>query len=263
MSQHKETNPHFIPQQHVQPQHQNRQEQQWRPKPGNQHDRRPRYQDQQPQYSRGQPQPRDEGGQQPSGPRLPPPKRTKALTWSAAAFCAIFWITIILGGLVVLIVYLVYRPRSPQFNVSSLTLNAAYLDMGYLLNADVTVLANFTNPNKKVRVDFSYMIIDLYYGDTLVATRAVEPFSAASRESMFANVHMVSSQVRLSLKDSQRLTKQMMSNRVTFDVKGLFRTRSNLGGFLRYSYWLYGHCTVVVTGPPSGVLLSTKCRTKR
>lgn len=162
-----------------------------------------------------------------------------------------------------LIIYLAYRPQSPRFDLSSVTLNAAYLDMGYLLNADVTMLANFTNPNKKVRIDFSYVTLNLYYEDTLIATRYIEPFSASKKESRFADIHMVTSQVRLSVKDIQRLKRQIQSNKILFQVKGFFRTRSNLGSFLRYSYWLYGHCSFVVTGPPNGVIVSKTCKTKR
>ncbi|XP_029127338.1 uncharacterized protein LOC109799495 [Cajanus cajan] len=155
------------------------------------------------------------------------------------------------------------RPQSPHFDVSSVTLNAAYLDLGYLLNADLTMLANFTNPNKKVHVDFSSVIIYLYYGSTLIATQYVEPFSAARLQSRFANIHMVSSQVQLPLRESQRLVKQMESNGVLLEVRGVFRARSKLGSILRYSYNLYGRCSVMLTRPPDGILLKKKCRTKR
>lgn len=185
------------------------------------------------------------------------------MIWLGAVFCAILWIVIFLGGLIVLIVYLVYRPRSPRFDVSSASLNMAYIDAGSLLNADLTVLANFTNPNKKVSVDFSYMIIDLYYGSTLIATQYIEPFSAERAESRFVNVHMVTSQVRLPVLESARLQEQISKNGAIFDVKGVFRVRSKLGTLLKYSYRLYGHCTILVTAPPSGVLRATKCRTKR
>ncbi|CAL8994121.1 unnamed protein product [Prunus brigantina] len=198
----------------------------------------------------------------PHGLLRPHTQQTNLFQWSLAIFCAIFWVIIIIGGLVVLIVYLIFRPRTPKFDVSTATLNAAYLDMGYLLNADVTVLANFTNPNKKVSVDFSSLIIDLYYGNTLIATQYIEPFSAHKRESMFANVHMVVSQVRLGLLESQRLQKQMETNRAVFEVKGSFRARANFGNILRYSYWLHGDCKVVFTRPPDGVLVSRKCKTK-
>ncbi|KAF5741113.1 hypothetical protein HS088_TW10G00108 [Tripterygium wilfordii] len=194
---------------------------------------------------------------------VPAPQKTQPLAWLTAVFCAIFWIIIFLGGLAVLIVYLVFRPRSPKFDVSSATLNFAYLDMGNLLNADMTLLTNFTNPNHKVRIDFSYIVIDLNYGGKLIATQYIEPFSAAKAESRFTYVHMVTSQVGLSLKESQWLQKQISSNGVVFDVKALIRARSDLGSFLKYSYWLYGHCTIMVTGPPNGVLTAHRCKTKR
>ncbi|XP_059657818.1 early nodule-specific protein 2-like [Cornus florida] len=195
--------------------------------------------------------------------RVPRQHKTKPIAWFIAVFCALLWIIIIVGGLVILIVYILFRPKSPKFDVSSATLNAAYLDMGYLLNADLTLLANFSNPNKKVRVDFGQMTINLYYESVLIATRSVEPFTVRDKRSKFATVHMVTSQVPLSLQRSQHLRMNMESNRVMFEIRGLFRTRSSLGNFLRYSYWLYGHCTIVMTGPPGGVLVAKKCRTKR
>lgn len=161
------------------------------------------------------------------------------------------------------IVCLVFRPQSPHFDVFSVTLNAAYLDLGYLLNADLTMLANFTNPNKKVHVDFSSVIIYLYYGSTLIATQYVETFNAARLQSRFAYIHMVSSQVQLPLRESQRLVKQMEGNGVILEVRGVFRARSKLGSILRYSYNLYGRCSVMLTRPPDGILLKKKCRTKR
>ncbi|KAL7196960.1 hypothetical protein ACSBR1_036884 [Camellia fascicularis] len=202
----------------------------------------------------------------------PPPPKThfpgqphhtpSSLRMPIVAICSLFWITMILGGLVVLVLHLVFRPQSPTFDISGASLNVAYLDMGYLLNVDITLLANFTNPNKKATVDFHYTVINLYYENTLIATSYVDPFSSMTAESMFQNVRLVSSQVWLPSTESQQLMQQIENNRVGFKVKGLLRTRSNLG-FFRYSYWLYGHCIIEVTGPPSGVLVAKKCTTTR
>ncbi|CAI0463791.1 unnamed protein product [Linum tenue] len=197
------------------------------------------------------------------GPVVPSPRKTKITTWCAAVCCAIFWIAIFLVGLIVLIVYLVYRPHNPRFEVSDATLNAAYLDAGSLLNADVSVLANFTNPNRKVAVEFGSLIVDLYYGSTLIATQFIQPFSADRAGSRFVNLELVTSQVRIPLEDSKKLEEQINKNTVTFNVKGVFRVRSKLGSFLRYSYKLYGHCTIVTTGPPNGILRGKRCITKR
>ncbi|KAF3431172.1 hypothetical protein FNV43_RR25902 [Rhamnella rubrinervis] len=198
----------------------------------------------------------------PHGLWQPRDQRTNFFTWFIAVFCAVFWIVIIIGGIVILIVYLVFRPRSPRFDVSTATLNAAYLDMGYMLNADLTVLANFTNPNKKMSVDFSYMTIQLYYGKTLIANQYIEPFSAAKAQTKFAYLRMITSQVRLPILEVRRLNRQMETNGVELEMKGFFRARSHLGGLLRYSYWLHGQCTIVVARPPDGTLIRSKCKTK-
>ncbi|KAF8096377.1 hypothetical protein N665_0309s0004 [Sinapis alba] len=197
--------------------------------------------------------------------RTPPPSRdqTNAATWSAAFCCAIFWIILILSGLVVLIVYLVYRPRSPHIDISAANLNAAYLDMGFLLNGDLTMLANFTNPNKKSSVEFSSLTFDLYYYNTLIATQYIEPFKVPKKMSMFANVHLVSSQVQLEPRQSQELQRQIETGPVLLNVRGTFHARSNLGALFRYSYWLHTHCSFSLNSPPSGTMRARRCSTKR
>ncbi|XP_043703943.1 uncharacterized protein At1g08160-like [Telopea speciosissima] len=194
-------------------------------------------------------------------------RKTKPITWFTTWLgvicCAIFWIIVILAGLAILIVYLTFKPRSPRFEVSSVTLDAAYIDTGSLLNADLTILTNFTNPNKRVSVDFSFMVLQLFYEDTLIATRAIDPFSVSSMETRFRSVEMISSQVSLPIDVSETLRKQMGGNGVVFNLQGSFRTRSNFGSFFHYSYWLYSKCTIVTTSPPSGILIAHKCRTKR
>lgn len=143
------------------------------------------------------------------------------------------------------------------------TLNAAYLDMGYLLNADVTILANFTNPNKKVNVNFKHIIINLSFDGVPIATRYIDHFHVRRAQYHLANIHLVTSQVRLSPIHSQKLKKQIESGKVKFDIKGLFKAKSKLGNVLKYSYSLYGHCSIVMTGPPNGVLVAKTCGTKR
>ncbi|KAK0573736.1 hypothetical protein LWI29_012736 [Acer saccharum] len=135
--------------------------------------------------------------------------------------------------------------------------------MDILLNADLTVLANFTNPNKKVKVDFNYVVLDLYYGSTFIASQYVEPFSAPRTESKLLDIHLVTSQVRLPVAEIQRLKKEINNNAVVFKIKGVFRARSNLGSILRYSYRLYGTCMVMLNGPPTGVIRGKRCKTKR
>ncbi|XP_031122259.1 NDR1/HIN1-like protein 13 [Ipomoea triloba] len=198
-------------------------------------------------------------------PHLRVPSRTKTnpLAWLIAACCTLFWILVIFALLAILVIYLVFRPRNPKFDISSATLNAAYLDMGYLLNADLTLLANFTNPNKKGKVEFHYAVVDLYHDKSPIASTYIQQFSMMNHEYKFQDVHLVTSQVGLSADHSQKLRTQIENGKVRFEVKGLFRVRSDLGGILKYSYWLYSHCTIMVSSPPTGILIAKRCSTKR
>lgn len=90
-------------------------------------------------------------------------KRTGVLAWCMVVVCTVFWVAVILLGLSVLIVYLVYRPRSPQFDIAAASLNAGYIDTGNLLNADITLLASVINPNTKVNIYFSSLQLDMYF----------------------------------------------------------------------------------------------------
>ncbi|XP_026665319.2 NDR1/HIN1-like protein 13 [Phoenix dactylifera] len=202
-------------------------------------------------------------GTHPRHPKLGRGQPTHPAWWFAGACCALMWTIIILGGLLVLIFYLVFRPKSPRLDIQSATLNAAYLDTGGLLNADVTILANFSNPNRKVNVAFSYVQVDLFFLGTMVASQAVEPFAERHRQSALKNLHMVASEVALPREAAEEWRRGTSEEGVALELAGRFRTRSDFGKWIHFTYWLYGRCTIVIGAPPSGVLISSRCRTKR
>lgn len=206
----------------------------------------------------------------------PPVKRTSPLTWLTAICCALLWTIIILGGLAVLIIYLLFRPRNPQLDITQATLNAAYLDIDVdsnatLLNADLTLLTNFSNPNHKIDVVFTMLELDLYFRKTLVAVAAVDEFAERRGESALRSVHMVASQVILSEKEADEWRRQEEEGAVgsggglrglVMEVHGTMRTRLMFGGLMRYSYWLHCRCRIAVGAPPGGALRGVSCRTK-
>lgn len=134
--------------------------------------------------------------------------------------------------------------------------------MNYLLNADLTILANFTNPNRKVNVNFKHVVINLYFDGVLIATEYIDHFHLGKAQYLLANIHMLTSQARLSQVHSQKLGKQIESGRVSFDIKSFFRAKSKLGNLFKYSDSFVGHCSIVMTPPPGGVLVAKTCGTK-
>lgn len=193
---------------------------------------------------------------------------TPPAMWLAAALCALLWLAVILGGLAVLIVYLVFRPRNPRLEIVSATLNGAYLDVGPRLNADLTLLVNISNPNAKVHVSLSYLQLDLYFDGVMLATQGVEPLEESSGEAVIRSVHMVVSEVALGAETAEKWREEAQGSGtatgkgVGMQVVGRFRSRSLLSGWMRYSYWLHRRCNILVGGPPVGTLIASSCASK-
>lgn len=193
---------------------------------------------------------------------LPRPRRTHAAVWCAAVFCIIFSILLILTGVIILIVFLSIKPKHPSFDTTSASLNSIYLDTPEYFNGDLTILANFSNPNRKIDVRFEFLSIELYFLDRLIAVQSVQPFAQRRGEARLESVHMISSQVYLPLNLSLELQKQVQSSRIQYNIRGTFRVRATFG-LTHFSYWLYGRCRIELTGPPSGVLVARSCHTKK
>lgn len=171
-----------------------------------------------------------------------------------------------LAALSLLIFFLIVSHWGPQFGVVSTgtTLNKLSLEKGNLLNANITLVTNFTNPNKKAAVEFKHIVVELYFGRTTIATKSVEPGVSASKggtQSM--KVDMVASELKLFELEIQGLKSQMSRNAVMFEVRGRFLAQSKLWCSLRYSYRMQSQCSLSLKKPPHGVLVSSKCKTKK
>ncbi|KAK4778718.1 hypothetical protein SAY86_006246 [Trapa natans] len=189
-------------------------------------------------------------------------QRTNPLVWCAAILCLLFSLSLILFGISTLIIFLSVRPRCPSFEIPAVNLNSVYFDSPEYFNGDMIFLANFSNPNRKLDLRFESLEIGLYFSDRLVATQVVQPFVLKPGEKSLDSVHFLSSLVYLPDQISLKLQKQVQENRVSYDVRGSFRVKASLGIF-HYSYWLHPRCRLDMTGPPTGVLITSSCRRKR
>ncbi|KMZ74635.1 hypothetical protein ZOSMA_124G00260 [Zostera marina] len=193
-----------------------------------------------------------------------PRQRTNPLGWLLAVLCALLWAIIVIGGLILAIAYLVFQPKTPRFGITSATLNAAYLDTGNRINIDMSILTNFTNSNHKVDVFYEDITINLYLNNTIISTQSIKSFNERRRMADIRNVHMIASAVTAPASVGIWLkTGLVNANSVEFYVQGRFLTKARFGNLLTVSYWLHGLCKIVVSAPPSGVLMSSQCRTKK
>ncbi|KAE8708324.1 sufE-like protein [Hibiscus syriacus] len=194
---------------------------------------------------------------------LPPhPRRTNPLIWCCAVICLIFSVVLILFGVATLIIFLSMKPKTPLFDTPNARLNGIYFDSPEYFNGDFVFLANFSNPNDRIDVRFEYLVVELYFHDRLISAQAVQPFSQRRREARVEAIHFISSLVYLPQNLGVELQKQVLSNRVKYFIRGAFKVRAHLG-LIHFSYWLHARCELLMSSPPTGVLVSHSCKTKK
>lgn len=189
-------------------------------------------------------------------------QRTNPIIWFGAILCLIFSLVLIFFGVTTLIIFLAIKPKNPTFDIPNANLNLVYFDSPQYFNGDFTLLANFTNPNTQIDVSFESLDVELFFSDAIISAQSIQPFTERKKESRLQSLNFISSLVFLPKDLGVKLQRQVESNQIVYNVRGTFKVRVNLGLF-HLSYLLHSRCQMVLTSPPSGVLVARKCITKR
>ncbi|MED6208516.1 hypothetical protein PIB30_045792 [Stylosanthes scabra] len=201
----------------------------------------------------------------PHHPKLYQPRlqRTKPVIWCFAGLCLIFSLLLIFFGILILIFYLAIKPRNPTFDIPNATLNVVYFDSPQYLNGDFILLANFSNPNRRIGVKFESLDIELFFSNRLISNKTVNPFLQKPKETRLQTLNLVSKLVFLPQDVGVKMQSQVVeSNKVSYYVRGTFKVKFKIG-LIHLSYWLISICEIEMTGPPAGVLVSRQCITTR
>ncbi|XP_027368616.1 uncharacterized protein LOC113874597 [Abrus precatorius] len=189
-------------------------------------------------------------------------QRTKPIIWCAAVLCFIFSLVLIFFGIATLIVYFAIKPRNPTFDIPNASLNVVYFDSPQYLNGEFTLLANFSNPNRRFHVRFESLKVELFFSDRLISSQSIKPFTQRPRETRLQPVNFISSLVFLPQDVGVKLQRQVQNNRVNYNARGTFKVRVNMG-LIHISYWLHSICQIEMTCPPTGILVARQCVTYR
>ncbi|XP_076942879.1 uncharacterized protein At1g08160-like [Bidens hawaiensis] len=189
-------------------------------------------------------------------------RRTNPAVWCCAIICLIFTLLFIILGVTILIMFLVVKPKTPILDTSHATLNVIYFDSPGRFNGDLTFIANFSNPNKKLNIKFEQASMQLLFKDDVIANQSIQPFSQRPKDTGVVVIRFISSLVSLPPSHAKELQTQVLSNKVLYSVKGTFKVRASLGG-LHFTYWLHGWCELQMSSPPSGPLMARTCKTKQ
>ncbi|KAL8147937.1 NDR1/HIN1-like protein 10 [Apium graveolens] len=87
---------------------------------------------------------------------------------------------IIISGTVLLIIWLILRPRVPEFRVDSLSVSNFNISSS-LLSGNWDVQFTVRNPNKKITVKYDRIDADVFYKSEGLASTTLPPFSQGKR----------------------------------------------------------------------------------
>ncbi|XP_003574692.1 uncharacterized protein LOC100829927 [Brachypodium distachyon] len=199
---------------------------------------------------------------------LKPRHRTTPAMWCAAIVCFAFSVLLIITGMVILIMYLSLKPRTPSFDTANAALSSIVCIGGppgpgpAYFNGDMMLVANVSNPNQKIDVVIQSAAVELFFRSRLVAAQALPAFRQRRGQFTVINIHMVSSQVTLPPEVAIELANQMKSNKVMYTIRGSFKVREKFWSW-HYTYWVTAICELELTAPPNGILLARTCRTSK
>ncbi|XP_021767420.1 NDR1/HIN1-like protein 10 [Chenopodium quinoa] len=161
-------------------------------------------------------------------PYYPPQPRATFFRRFFAALIAVF----IIFGVILLIVWLVLRPRIPAFTVDSATLSSLNTSTSpSQISGTWSLHFSVANPNHKLHVYYDEIEARLFYKNSLVSQNQLPPFEQGTKNVTTMDAQLVASSAYLELDLVNKLRDDRSRGSVKFDVQVLALVRFKAGGW--------------------------------
>ncbi|KAL2932691.1 NDR1/HIN1-like protein 10 [Bienertia sinuspersici] len=157
-----------------------------------------------------------------------PPPRATFFRRFFAALIALF----IIFGVIMLIVWLVLRPRIPSFtvvsaNVSSLNVSSSPSEISGSWSFHFSV----SNPNHKLHVYYDEIDARLFYGNALIVQNQLPPFDQPTKNQTSMDANLVASSAYISSGALDKFNGDRSKGTIKFDVQIMALVRFKAGGW--------------------------------
>lgn len=188
-------------------------------------------------------------------------RRTNPVIWFAAIVCAALAIVVVITGVVVLSIYLAYRPKMPYIRVRETHLDGLSFDSSGQLGVVVTIIMEAVNDNTKAEAGISDIGFTLQFAQVPIASLQADPFEV-SKNSTSPLIYVVkSSAVPLDPPRMDKMDKALKQGKVEFRLSGQTRTRWRVGVFLSVRFWTHLDCPLQYFYP-NGSSIDLDCTSK-
>ncbi|KNA24721.1 hypothetical protein SOVF_012600 [Spinacia oleracea] len=145
-----------------------------------------------------------------------------------AALIALF----IIFGVILLIVWLVLRPRIPSFTVDSVALSSLNVSSSpSQISGTWSLHFSVSNPNHKLRVYYDEIEARLYYRSSLLTRNQLAPFDQDTKNITTMDAKLVASSAYIESELVNRIKGDRSTGMVNFDVQVLALVRFKAGGW--------------------------------
>lgn len=188
-------------------------------------------------------------------------RHTHPLVWAVAIVCLILVIAVIITGIVVLTVYIIYKPTAPYIKVTDAHLNNLVYDQSGLLEIEMALRLVAENNNVRAHASFSDQRILLQFHDIDVAELRADPFEVAKNNSLELNYHFQSQTIPLGDGAMDTMDVALKRGIVPFELIGQARTRWKVGFFpsVRFFTRLSCHLNFFLS---NGSAINSACSSK-
>lgn len=169
-------------------------------------------------------------------------RRTSPLVWFAAILCAILAVLVIVAGVVVLSIYLTYRPKTPHIRVGSTHLDGLGYDRSGLLQVLLTIDMEAVNENAKTVAAFSDANFWLEFSRTPLAALRAAAFVVGENGTLPLHYLVASARAPLDMVGMEKMETSLKGGQVEFGLRGQARTRWSVGVFLSMRSWTRLDC---------------------
>lgn len=168
------------------------------------------------------------------------PRRSSLIRQIAIAILAL----IVLAGIVVLIIWLVLKPKPFEFSMEDASIHDFNLTDANHLNANFNLNIRAYNPNSKVSIYYDTMQMSVVYQDQTLATNAAQPFFQGHKNVTYLKVRATAKTVALYGSLPRDLKLEKSSGDIELDVWIKARIRFKVG------HWKSNHRTMKIFCSP-------------
>ncbi|KAF3330310.1 hypothetical protein FCM35_KLT03664 [Carex littledalei] len=185
-------------------------------------------------------------------------RRTSCFIWTAAIFCATLATAVILAGLVVLIIYFIYQPKSPYLKMGDAKLLRLDYDQSGTLSTQLQITIFAVNDNIKTNAAFYNLRLHLLFQNVEIAELQAAPFVVPKNNSIPLGYDVQSTPIPLDSGSMSAVDSALKNREIPFFLTGKARTRWRLGSLYSVGLWAHLSCQMKFFWP-NGSTVSMEC----